>query len=192
MAGVHTKSQIVKPATLFFPCPNCPPAPIPTQSRGATLYSPSTAVEPSPTCESRNILQSQSLINYRLQQTLVFLSQCVLSISIHDAACSICQHAAGVTCMKLLSRDAAYADAPTEGSCPLQYQRKQCLLTPLPRPLPGIRRILERETGKPFPRGLPVDTSAIASIRMGTLLSSFTHNASERFSQAPLSPPTRF
>lgn len=49
--------------------------------------------------------------------------------------------------MKLLSEDPSnYADAPTE----------------------GIRRVLERETGVPHPRGVPVDTSRIESIRMGT------------------------
>jgi Hydantoinase/oxoprolinase N-terminal region len=48
---------------------------------------------------------------------------------------------------KLLSVDpSSYEDAPTE----------------------GIRRILEQETGQPHPRGQPVDTSRIASIRMGT------------------------
>jgi hypothetical protein len=49
--------------------------------------------------------------------------------------------------MKLLSVDPSnYNDAPTE----------------------GIRRILEEETGKDFPKGAPVDTSQIISIRMGT------------------------
>ena len=49
--------------------------------------------------------------------------------------------------LKLLSEDpASYADAPTE----------------------GIRRILEAETGEPHPRGAPVPTARIASIRMGT------------------------
>ena len=49
--------------------------------------------------------------------------------------------------LKLLSEDPSnYPDAPTE----------------------GIRRILEDVTGKPHPRGSPVDTSRIASIRMGT------------------------
>jgi 5-oxoprolinase (ATP-hydrolysing) len=49
--------------------------------------------------------------------------------------------------MKLLSVDPAnYPDAPRE----------------------GIRRILEQETGIPHPRGAPLDTSRIASIRMGT------------------------
>jgi hypothetical protein len=38
-----------------------------------------------------------------------------------------------------------------------------------------IRRILERETGTPFPIGSPVDTSAISSIRMGTFLRSSLH-----------------
>ena len=76
--------------------------------------------------------------------------------------------------MKLLSRDAAYADAPTEGNpLPIDGTIAMCIfcLSPSPPFLPtlaGIRRILERETGKPFPRGTPVDTSAIASIRMGT------------------------
>ena len=49
--------------------------------------------------------------------------------------------------LKLLSDDPSnYPDAPTE----------------------GIRRILEDVTGVPHPRGVPVDTSRIASIRMGT------------------------
>ena len=48
--------------------------------------------------------------------------------------------------VKLLSRDTRYNDAPTE----------------------GIRRILEVSTGVKFPRGKKIDTSAIASIRMGT------------------------
>lgn len=49
--------------------------------------------------------------------------------------------------LKLLSEDPGnYPDAPRE----------------------GIRRILETETGVPHHRGQPVDTSRIASIRMGT------------------------
>ncbi|KXS09479.1 hypothetical protein M427DRAFT_105271 [Gonapodya prolifera JEL478] len=48
--------------------------------------------------------------------------------------------------LKLLSVDPAYPDAPRE----------------------GIRRILELATGKPHPRDVPVDTSNIESIRMGT------------------------
>uniref|UniRef100_A0AAX7VRR6 5-oxoprolinase, ATP-hydrolysing n=1 Tax=Astatotilapia calliptera TaxID=8154 RepID=A0AAX7VRR6_ASTCA len=49
--------------------------------------------------------------------------------------------------LKLLSRDPQnYKDAPTE----------------------GIRRILEEETGKAYPRDQPVDTSLIGWIRMGT------------------------
>uniref|UniRef100_A0A8C9AQS8 5-oxoprolinase, ATP-hydrolysing n=1 Tax=Prolemur simus TaxID=1328070 RepID=A0A8C9AQS8_PROSS len=52
-----------------------------------------------------------------------------------------------VRVLKLLSEDPAnYADAPTE----------------------GIRRILEQEGGMPLPRDQPLDTSRIASIRMGT------------------------
>uniref|UniRef100_A0A7N5JHP5 5-oxoprolinase, ATP-hydrolysing n=1 Tax=Ailuropoda melanoleuca TaxID=9646 RepID=A0A7N5JHP5_AILME len=52
-----------------------------------------------------------------------------------------------VRVLKLLSEDPAnYADAPTE----------------------GIRRILEQEGGMPLPRDRPLDTSRIASIRMGT------------------------
>lgn len=48
---------------------------------------------------------------------------------------------------KLLSVDpSSYSDAPTE----------------------GIRRILESETGVAFPRGVPIDTSRVAEIRMGT------------------------
>ena len=35
-------------------------------------------------------------------------------------------------------------------------------------PLEGIRRLLEKFTGKEFPRGEPLDTSLIESIRMGT------------------------
>ncbi len=49
--------------------------------------------------------------------------------------------------LKVLSVDPAnYSDAPTE----------------------GVRRILGRVTGKSFPRGVPLDTSAIERIRMGT------------------------
>ena len=49
--------------------------------------------------------------------------------------------------MKLLSEDPAnYKDAPRE----------------------GIRRVLEEVTGKKHPRDKPLDTSRIASIRMGT------------------------
>ncbi|CAL1596837.1 unnamed protein product [Knipowitschia caucasica] len=49
--------------------------------------------------------------------------------------------------LKLLSWDPQnYKDAPTE----------------------GIRRVLEEETGRPFPRDRPVDTSLIGWIRMGT------------------------
>ena len=49
--------------------------------------------------------------------------------------------------LKLLSEDPAnYADAPRE----------------------GIRRVLEAETGVPHLRSAPLDTSRIASIRMGT------------------------
>uniref|UniRef100_A0A3Q2XXN9 5-oxoprolinase, ATP-hydrolysing n=1 Tax=Hippocampus comes TaxID=109280 RepID=A0A3Q2XXN9_HIPCM len=49
--------------------------------------------------------------------------------------------------LKLLSRDPQnYDDAPTE----------------------GIRRVLEEETGRAFPRDQPVDTSRIGWIRMGT------------------------
>uniref|UniRef100_A0A5G2QF41 5-oxoprolinase, ATP-hydrolysing n=1 Tax=Sus scrofa TaxID=9823 RepID=A0A5G2QF41_PIG len=52
-----------------------------------------------------------------------------------------------VRVLKLLSEDPAnYMDAPTE----------------------GIRRILEQEGGMPLPRDQPLDTSRIASIRMGT------------------------
>ena len=90
----------------------------------------------------------------------------------------ICEHARGVTCMKLLSRDASYADAPTEGAPPPPRQQHYFNQTPAHcsrrhpllrnhTPSPGIRRILESETGVPFPRGKPVNTSAIASIRMG-------------------------
>lgn len=49
--------------------------------------------------------------------------------------------------LKLLSEDPSnYPDAPRE----------------------GIRRMLEQETGVPHPRDTPLDTSRIASIRMGT------------------------
>ena len=54
---------------------------------------------------------------------------------------------------KLLSEDPSnYPDAPRE----------------------GIRRMLEEVTGKPHPRDTPLDTSRIASIRMGTTVRS-TH-----------------
>jgi 5-oxoprolinase (ATP-hydrolysing) len=49
--------------------------------------------------------------------------------------------------LKLLSEDPAnYKDAPRE----------------------GIRRVLEEVTGRHHPRDQPLDTSRIASIRMGT------------------------
>ena len=49
--------------------------------------------------------------------------------------------------LKLLSEDPGnYSDAPRE----------------------GIRRVLEQVTGRPHPRDAPLDTSRIASIRMGT------------------------
>ena len=49
--------------------------------------------------------------------------------------------------LKLLSEDPGnYADAPRE----------------------GIRRVLEEVTGQPHPRDRPLDTTNIASIRMGT------------------------
>lgn len=49
--------------------------------------------------------------------------------------------------LKLLSVDPSnYPDAPRE----------------------GIRRIIEQETGIPHPRDIPLDTSRIESIRMGT------------------------
>jgi 5-oxoprolinase (ATP-hydrolysing) len=52
--------------------------------------------------------------------------------------------------IKLLSVDPAnYPDAPRE----------------------GIRRVLESETGFAHPRNRPLDTSRIASIRMGTTVS---------------------
>lgn len=52
--------------------------------------------------------------------------------------------------LKLLSVDPAnYDDAPTE----------------------GIRRVLEEETKEPHPRNKKIDTSRIASIRMGTTVS---------------------
>ena len=56
--------------------------------------------------------------------------------------------------MKLLSEDPAnYKDAPRE----------------------GIRRVLEEVTGKKHPRDKPLDTSRIASIRMGTTVSATPH-----------------
>ena len=49
--------------------------------------------------------------------------------------------------LKLLSEDPAnYKDAPRE----------------------GIRRVLEEVTGRAHPRDVPLDTSRITSIRMGT------------------------
>lgn len=58
-----------------------------------------------------------------------------------------CQEGSGKQhVLKLLSVDPAYKDAPTE----------------------GIRRVLEIVTGKEHPRDRLVDTSSIASIRMGT------------------------
>jgi hypothetical protein len=73
----------------------------------------------------------------------------MLQPCIHDVAASL-----GLTCclwndraIKLLSEDPAnYPDAPRE----------------------GIRRVLEEATGQPHPRTVPLDTSRITSIRMGT------------------------
>ena len=60
--------------------------------------------------------------------------------------------------LKLLSVDPSnYPDAPRE----------------------GIRRVLEVETGVPHPRDKPVDTSRIASIRMGTTVSWHWHCCDE-------------
>lgn len=76
--------------------------------------------------------------------------------------------------IKLLSEDPAnYRDAPRE----------------------GIRRILEEETGVAHPRHQPLDTSRIASIRMGTTVATnallerkgkgaFAHSRSRHFSAA--------
>ena len=53
--------------------------------------------------------------------------------------------------LKLLSEDPGnYPDAPRE----------------------GIRRVLEEVTGQPHPRDAPLDTSNLASIRMGTTVCS--------------------
>jgi 5-oxoprolinase (ATP-hydrolysing) len=57
--------------------------------------------------------------------------------------------------LKLLSVDPnSYDDAPTE----------------------GIRRLLEEETGRQYPRGTPIDTSLIQSIRMGTTVRTWTEH----------------
>jgi hypothetical protein len=59
--------------------------------------------------------------------------------------------------LKLLSEDPGnYADAPRE----------------------GIRRVLEEVIGKPHPRDKPLDTTNIASIRMGTTVRLHTSPAS--------------
>eukprot|EP00960_Hanusia_phi_P014811 438454-Hanusia_phi.AAC.2 len=57
-----------------------------------------------------------------------------------------CKDGSDCHVLKLLSKDPAYKDAPSE----------------------GIRRVLEKVTGKSHPREAPIDTSLIASIRMGT------------------------
>ncbi|KAM3577612.1 hypothetical protein VYU27_000488 [Nannochloropsis oceanica] len=67
--------------------------------------------------------------------------------------------------LKLLSEDPAnYPDAPRE----------------------GIRRILEKETGVPHPRDQPLDTSRIASIKMGTTVATnaLLERKGERFALA--------
>ena len=66
--------------------------------------------------------------------------------------------------LKLLSVDPAnYRDAPTE----------------------GIRRVLETCSGQPHPRGAPLDTTRIASIRMGTTVrGKSAHSASHSAPQA--------
>jgi 5-oxoprolinase (ATP-hydrolysing) len=57
------------------------------------------------------------------------------------------EHIVETKVLKLLSVDPSnYPDAPRE----------------------GIRRIIEQETGIPHPRDVPLDTSRIESIRMGT------------------------
>ena len=64
--------------------------------------------------------------------------------------------------MKLLSEDPAnYKDAPRE----------------------GIRRVLEEVTGKKHPRDQPLDTSRIASIRMGTTVSKYSRNSGKTASK---------
>ncbi len=83
----------------------------------ATLNSPSTEAERSQTCESRD--HQQTLVAPMNPQTLN--TNPSTSIPSFATLCSrrppsICHHAGGVECMKLLSRDAAYADAPTEGN----------------------------------------------------------------------------
>lgn len=68
-----------------------------------------------------------------------------------------------LTCrvLKLLSEDPGnYPDAPRE----------------------GIRRVLEKVTGKDHPRDKPVDTSHISSIRMGTTVSPLPFTCGECFS----------
>lgn len=66
-----------------------------------------------------------------------------------------CDGATTYRSMKLLSVDPAnYQDAPTE----------------------GIRRVLEQETGRAFPRSELVDTSQITSIRMGTTVRPSLHD----------------
>jgi len=84
------------------------------------------------------------------------LDRVALWVCVCDCGWRVCAHSAQVPqpdgtysprVLKLLSEDPAnYADAPTE----------------------GIRRILEAETGVGHPRRLPLDTSRIESIRMGT------------------------
>ena len=70
--------------------------------------------------------------------------------------------------LKLLSEDPAnYSDAPRE----------------------GIRRVLEEVTGRPHPRQEPLDTSRIASIRMGTTVRTDVQPASP-WAQAALCAAT--
>lgn len=80
--------------------------------------------------------------NGRLRRDVERCVAC-LTNTIRKTLCICLQHRV----LKLLSEDPSnYPDAPRE----------------------GIRRVLEQETGIPHPRNQPLDTSRIASIRMGT------------------------
>ena len=77
----------------------------------------------------------------------------------HEWAQVTCDGATKYRSMKLLSVDPAnYQDAPTE----------------------GIRRVLEQETGRAFPRSELVDTAQITSIRMGTTVRSTNCNHADK------------
>lgn len=64
---------------------------------------------------------------------------------------------------------------PDDSACPLVEEHVLKLLSEDPRnykdaPTEGIRRVLQLATGRSYPRGEPIDTTHIHSIRMGTTI----------------------